>query len=171
MCAAVLAAAHVASADVGPSEGVRIGVIPGASLEFLNANSVTGGGGKLWAGYELLRGPWGLTPLGELGYYDFPRDPNGQLFFATAGFKVGYHFGEWIPSATASAGYARTWLASTTPSITTSYVALSIGAELSHQITDWLAIGIDFDYRPLVSTSAPATKTILDFGASATISL
>jgi len=170
VCAAVLAA-RAASADPVRGEGVRIGAIPGASLSYATANRETGYGGELWAGYELLRGPWGLTPLGELGFFDFPHEPDMQLFFAMADFKVSYHFGPWIPAATAGVGYGRTWLSSTTPSIKTSYVALAIGAELAHQVTSWLAIGIDFTYRPLVSTSVSATNTFLDFGASATFTL
>ena len=166
VCAALLAA-RAASAD----DGMRVGVAPGATVSFANAHSVTGYGGELWAGYEILRGRIGITPFGELAFYDFPHDPSSQLLLAMPAVKLGYHAGAWIPAARLGLGYARSWTASTTPSIRVSYVALSIGAELAHQVTDWLAIGIDFDYRPLVPTSVPTTDTFITFGASATVTL
>ena len=167
----LVSAAVLASRVAGADEGVRIGVIPGALVSLANANSGTGYGGDLWAGYELRRGRFGLTPFGDIGFYEFPHTPGEQLLLAIPSFKLSYHWGEWIPAAIAGVGYARSWTHSTTPAITTSYVGLSIGAELARHVTDRLAIGIACHYEPLLSLSAPTTSSFLDIGVSATITL
>jgi hypothetical protein len=175
LCAVLLAPdgarGQPAPADAAPvvDSGIRIGAIPGAIRSLRHGQGVTGYGGDLWAGYELVHGNLGVTPFASVGFDNFTGSGGGQLLLAMPSVKVGYHFGSWIPAGMFGVGFARTWEGTGGGrSATQSYLALSIGAELVHQIVSVFAIGIAVHYTPLVD---PSVNSFIDFGVSATVTL
>ena len=152
-----------------PTSGVRVGVIPGAMLSVTSGQDSTAYGSDLWIGYEIMRGAVGITPYADAGFESFTGNHSGQLLFAMPSVKLGFHSGGWVPAVMFGIGYARTWAGTGgSESASANYLALSIGAELVHQLVPRFAIGIAVHYKPFVD---PAVDSFVDFGVSAIVSL
>jgi Outer membrane protein beta-barrel domain len=172
LCTALLVptigTARLAAADdAPPSGGVRVGVQLGGIELFANGKSTTAYGGDASIGYEVMRGNVGITPLLDVGFYDFTT-PSAQLLFAMPGLRFALHNGPWVPSATIGVGYGYSSQSVPGGSLTDSYLALSVGAELAYQISPALALGVGVHYKPFLE---PALNSLVDFGVSATFKL
>jgi hypothetical protein len=149
--------------------GFQLGAMGGAMLSESSGKDSTAYGGSLWGGYEFIHDDIGLTPLVEMEFETFTGAHSGEILYVLPGVKLGYHTGGWIPAVDVGAGYAHAWAGTGARELARqSYTALSVGAELMHQIMPRVAIGISVHYRPVV---APDALSFVDFGASAIVTL
>ncbi|HEY3807817.1 MAG TPA: hypothetical protein VGL61_34775 [Kofleriaceae bacterium] len=159
----------VAVAQPAPAGGLELGATGGAMLAETSGKDSTAYGGSLWGGYEIIRGDVGITPLAEMQFETFTGAHSGEILYVLPGVKLGFHRGAWIPAVDVGAGYAHAWAGTGARELARqSYTALSVGAELMHQILPRFAIGIALHYRPVV---APDAQSFVDFGASAIVTL
>ena len=156
VCAALLAS-RAARAD----EGVRIGVVPGAILSLANANTGTGYGGDLWGGLQSCAAGASSTPhsatSGSTRFHVHPlvsklvaRDAELQAQLSPGRVDPRRNGGRWLRALVDAEHDADD------PRPTTS--AYRSAPRLALRFTDQIAIGIEFQYKPLLSLSAPSVQ-------------